>query len=91
MTLLSVYLLCVVRCRLPFFSCYCSEMPGKGHLKEKGFVLPHSVRYSPIMAGKIREQELEVAGHVSIVPGQSSECLLVLSLLPGFYIMFYIV
>lgn len=63
----------------------------KGHLKEKGLVLPHSVKYSPIMAGKIREQELEAAGHVSIVPGQSSECLLMLSLLPGFYIMFYIV
>lgn len=63
----------------------------EGHLKEKGLVLPHSVRYSPIMAGKRREQELEVAGHVSIVPGQSSECLLVLSLLPGCYIMFYIV
>lgn len=87
MTPLSVYLLCVVRAAFLSFPITVVKYLDKGHLKEKGLVLPHSVRYSPIMTGKIREQELEAAGHVSIVPRQSGECLLVPSLLPGFYIV----
>lgn len=87
MTLLSVYLLSMVRAAFISFPITVVKYPDKCHLKEKGLVLPRSVRYSPIVAGKIREQELEAAGHVPIVPRQSSECLLVLSLLPGLYIV----